>query len=264
MGTTDGFGHLPQQEDHKHMSYGGGPGYPTDGGNYGAPGGGYQQPQYGQQPYQGSSGPGYSGGYGAPAGGGYEAPPAYGGGGPGYPSYGGQPGGGYAPSPAGPYGAPTQAPYGQGQPYGAPPQGAPYGAPQYGAPPQGAPYGAPPQGASYGAPPSYGAPGGEVLEVLVNKPYNAFDEGSFKRSLAAEYNQSQAARELQDQLSSGNVEVVDAHPQGNQTAVKFRVNDGQYAPDVQDRGLLEWLIVGGIGAALGYSIGKRKHRRQYY
>jgi len=138
-------------------------------------------------------------------------------------------------------------------PSGAPPQPQ-YGAPQYGVPPPGQ-FGAPAQQAPQG-PLTWSDP------IDMNVPYCDGDHFEIKKLIAREYNNSPAASG--DQISSQNIEIVNVSPQGANANVTFRVSDGTYPPDPQERGLLKWLILGGIAGGIAHKISQSRRRKAVY
>jgi len=98
----------------------------------------------------------------------------------------------------------------------------------------------------------------EPIEVELDQPSNT-DQNETKRLIAAEYNNSPFAKQNNDRISSQNIEIINTKSKGgHKSKVTFRVNDGQYPPDPQDRGILKWLIIGGIGAYIGSKIANRR------
>jgi len=85
------------------------------------------------------------------------------------------------------------------------------------------------------------------------------NSSEMKKLIAREYNKSPAAEG--DQICSQNIEIVKVKQRGQNARVSFRVNDGVFPPDPQERGILKWIILGGIGAAVVYKIRQSRRRR---
>jgi len=90
-------------------------------------------------------------------------------------------------------------------------------------------------------------------------PHCDGDQQEMKKLIAREYNNSPAA--AGDQISSQNIEILGSTPQGPNASVSFRVNDGSFPPDPQERGILKWIIAGGIAAAVAYKINASRRRK---
>jgi hypothetical protein len=80
-----------------------------------------------------------------------------------------------------------------------------------------------------------------------------------KKALARAYNSSQEA--AGDQICSQNIEILTVHPRGTDADVKFRVNDGVFPPDPQERGILKWVILAGLGSAIAFKINQSRRRK---
>jgi hypothetical protein len=88
------------------------------------------------------------------------------------------------------------------------------------------------------------------------------DQDEMKRLIAREYNASATAQQGGDEISSGNLAIDKVVPQGANAAVTFRINDGVFPPDVQERGLLGWVLAGGIAAGIAHHIYRVRRMRQ--
>jgi hypothetical protein len=88
------------------------------------------------------------------------------------------------------------------------------------------------------------------------------DQFEMKKLIAREYNNNPAA--AGDHISSQNIEILRVQPRGSNARVSFRVNDGEYPPDPQERGLLKWIIVGGIAAFAVHKISQSRKRKGRY
>eukprot|EP01013_Petalomonas_cantuscygni_P010332 TRINITY_DN233_c0_g1_i1.p1 TRINITY_DN233_c0_g1~~TRINITY_DN233_c0_g1_i1.p1 ORF type:complete len:232 (+),score=9.84 TRINITY_DN233_c0_g1_i1:68-763(+) len=220
--------------------YGQQPAYGSAPPGFNAPGGYPQQQQqgWGQTPPPSYGAP--PAGYGAPPQGGFGGAPGGFGGAPG--GYGAPPQHGYGAPPQHGYGAPPQGGYGGYAPQGAPPGG--FGGPQ-GPPGQpgydpasnwgAAPTGGPPQPIT---PPTSRT---DPMDLRVNAPPST-PQHELAVMVAKEYNQSDAARQANDSITSGNVEIVGVQGSGDGSNVRFCVNDGVYPPDPAERGMLKWSV----------------------
>jgi len=88
------------------------------------------------------------------------------------------------------------------------------------------------------------------------------NQEEMKKLIAREYNASATAQQGGDQISSGNIAIDNVVPQGTNASVTFRINDGVFPPDVQERGLLKWVLVGGIAGGIAHHIYRVRRMRQ--